>query len=50
MDSNTQVGEVSNDQYSRAFVLKPKGAKSDPKLKKKEPTLRLWKALKIVPQ
>ena len=49
LDTNTQVGEVPNDQFSRAFVLKPKGAKNDPKLKKKEPTLRLRKALKIVP-
>ena len=49
LDTNTQVGEVPNDQFSRSFVLKPKGAKSDPKLKKKEPTLRLRKALKIVP-
>ena len=48
LDTNTQVGEVPNDQFSRAFVLKPKGAKSDPN-KKKEPTLRLRKALKIVP-
>ena len=48
LDTNTQVGEVPNDQFTRSFVLKPKGAKSD-KLKKKEPTLRLRKALKIVP-
>ena len=49
LDPNTQVGEAPSDQYSRAFVMKPKGAKNDPKLKKKEPTLRLRKALKIVP-
>ena len=48
LDSNTQVGEAPSDQYSRAFVLKPKGAKRE-KVKKKEPTLRLRKALKIVP-
>jgi hypothetical protein len=47
IDPLTEAGTVPEDTYHRSFVLKPPGAKLDPKLKKKEPTERLRKAMKI---
>eukprot|EP01049_Picozoa_sp_SAG25_P008219 SAG25_NODE_724_length_5722_cov_3.506136_5_plen_154_part_00 len=47
IDPMTEAGAVPEDTYHRSFVLKPPGAKLDPKLKKKEPTERLRKAMKI---
>ena len=47
VDTSTNA-QLPDDVYHRSFVLKPKGARSDPKLRKKEPTERLRRHLKIV--